>query len=215
MTLLRPDQSPLPAAALFGKIRPSGPAPGVIAARPVHPRSASPRGWAPPALGLGAAAVTVSVEDAADVVYQVEAGSLPADGRDHALTFSLGSSGGAIYPLRLTAISLDYTLLATQGPGSPPCSPWTACPAPRGTGRGGPGHGPSPGSALRSWPAVASSADLAGVRQFQGTAGPSALPAVSAARVAGSALAVTFSPGYGLAASGYAGIPPRHGVRAS
>ena len=47
VTLLRPDQSPLPAAALFGKIRTAGPAPGVTAARPVHQvpphRAAGPR----------------------------------------------------------------------------------------------------------------------------------------------------------------------------
>ena len=34
VTLLRPDQSPVPAAGLFGKIQPSGPPPGVITAGP-------------------------------------------------------------------------------------------------------------------------------------------------------------------------------------
>ena len=203
VTLLRPDQSPLPEAALFGKIRTAGPAPGVaLPGRSTGFRLTARLG--PAALGLGAAPVTVSVEDAANVVYQVEAGSLPADGRDHALTFSLGSSGGAIYPLRLTAVSLAYTLPARQGPGPAVFTLDGVSGA-----SGGPGAtAPVPGSALRSWPAIASSAELAGVRQLQGTAGPSALPAVSSARAAGSALAVTFSPGYGLAASGYTGIPP-------
>ena len=208
VTLLRPDQSPLPAAALFGKIRPGGPVPGVtLPGRSTRFRLTARLG--PAGLGLGAAAVTVSVEDAANVVYQVQAGSLSADGRTHALTFSLGSSGDAIYPLRLTAVSLAYTLLATQGHGPAVFTLDGVSGASGGPGVAVPGTAPVPGSALRSWPAVASSADLAGVRQIQGTAGPSALPAVSAARVAGSALAVTFSPGYGLAASGYAGIPPR------
>jgi len=208
VTLLRPDQSPLPEAALFGKIRTAGPAPGVaLPGRSMTFRLTARLG--PAALGLGAAAVTVSVADAADVVYQVEAGSLPADGRDHALTFSLGSSGGAIYPLRLTAVSLAYTLPSTQGLGLAVFTLDGVSSASGGPGTAPvPGSASVPGSALRSWPAVASSAELAGVRQLQGTAGPSALPVVSSARTAGRALAVTFSAGYGLAASGYPGIPP-------
>ena len=207
VTLLRPDQSPLPAAALFGKIRTAGPAPGVtLPGRSTRFRLTARLG--PAALGLGAAAVTVSVEDAANVVYQVEAGSLPADGRDHALTFSLGSSGGAIYPLRLTAVSLAYTLPAPRAAGRP-CSPWTACPAPAGTGRGGPGSPRSldqhctagrPSPRRPNWRASGSS---------RARPARPRCPPFPSARAAGSALAVTFSPGYGLAASGYSGIPPR------
>jgi FtsX-like permease family len=202
VTLLRPDQSPSPEAALFGKIRTAGLAPGVT----LPGRSAGFRLTArlgPAALGLGAALVTVSVEDAADVVYQVEAGSLPADGRDHALTFRIGLSG-AIYPLRLAAVSLAYTLPAAPGRGAAVFTLQGVS-----STAGGPGPAvPVPGSALRGWPAVASSTELQGVRQLQGTAGPSALPAVSSARASASALAVTFSPGYGLAASEYPGSPP-------
>jgi hypothetical protein len=202
VTLLRPDQSPLPAAALFGRIRTAGPAPGVtLPGRSTGFRLTARLG--PGALGPGAAAVSVSVEDAAGVVYQAAAGSLPADGRDHALTFSLGSSGRAIYPLRLTGVSLAYTLPARPGRG-----PAVLTLDGVSSASGGPGAAPVPGSALRGWPAVASSPELLGAQQFQGTAGPSGLPAVSSARAAGSALAVTFSPGYGLAASGYTGIPP-------
>ena len=206
VTRLRPDQTPLPAAALFGKIRPTGPAPGVM----LPGRAAGFRLTArlgPAALGLGAAAVTVSVEDAANVVYQVEAGSLPADGGDHALTFSLGPSGGAIRPLRLTAVSLAYTLPATRARG-PAVFTLDGVSAAGEPPAARPGPAQVPGSALRGWPAVASSADLVSARQLQGTAGPSGMPAVSSADVAGTALAVTFSPGYGLASSGIAGIPP-------
>jgi hypothetical protein len=200
VTLLRPDQSALPAAALFGKIRTVGPPPGVtLPGRAAGFRLIARLG--PAALGLSAAAVTVSVEDADDVVYQVGAGSLPADGRNHLLTVSLGSPA-AIYPLRLTGVTVAYTLPASQarepavftldgvsgGPGAPGVT--------------------LPGSALHGWPAVASSAELAGVRQTLGTAGPSGAPAVSSASAAGNALAVTFSPGYGVAASGFPGFPP-------
>ena len=201
VTLLRPDQSPVPAAGLFGKIRPRASAtpPGVILPGRAGPFSFTAR-LGPAALRLGEAAVTVSIEDADSDVYQVSAGSLPADGRDHALTASLGSSGAAIGPLRLASISLRYTLPARKA----------AAPAvftlDRVSGAAGtaPVPGTIPGATLRGWPAVASSAELAGVRQFPGTAGP-ALPAVSSSGVAGTALAVTFSPGYGLAAGGTPG----------
>ena len=198
VTLLRPDQSPVPAAGLFGKIRPQASAkpPGVI----LPGRAGTFRFTArlgPAALRLGEAAVTVWVEDADSDVYQVGAGSLPADGRDHTLTASLGSSGGAIYPLRLASISLQYTLPARK-PGRPAVFTLDSV-------SGGAGTAPVPGTALRDWPAVASSAELAAVRQFPGTAGPAGPPAVSSSGVAGTGLTVTFSPGYGLAAGGTPG----------
>src|SRR5581483_4693841 len=113
----------------------------------------------------GSALVTVSVEDADSAVYQFNAGALPADGRDHVLTVSLGSPA-AIYPLRLTMISLDYTLPAAR-PGVP--AVFTL------DGVSG-SSGQVAGTALHSWPVIASSTELAGARQEQGTAGPSALP---------------------------------------
>ena len=203
VTLLRPDQSPLPAARLFGKIRPAGAAPGVmLPGRPAGLRLTARLG--PAALGLGAATVSVSVEDAADGVYQLDAGSLPADGKDHALSISLGhgTPAAAIYPLRLAAVTLDYTLPATRARG-PAVFTLDGVSGVSSAGRG------APGAALRGWPAVASSAELAGAQQGAGTAGPSGMPADASARAAGSALAVTFSPGYGLAAGGLPGIPPR------
>ena len=200
VTLLRPDQSPVPAAGLFGKIRPSGPPPGVILPGRAATFSFTAR-LGPAALRLGEAAVTVSIEDADSDVYQVGAGSLPADGRDHTLTASLGSSGGAIYPLRLASISLQYTLPARKA-GAPAVFTLDSV-------SGAAGTAPVPGTALRGWPAVASSAELAGVRQFPGTAGPAGPPAVSSSGVAGTGLAVTFSPGYGLARRSR---HPRHGV---
>ena len=219
VTSIRPDQSPLPAAALFGKIRTAGPGPGVtLPGRAAGFRFTARLG--PAALGLGPATVSVSVEDADHVVYQLDAGSLPADGRDHALTVSLGSGGGApaaIYPLRLTAVSLGYTLPATRPRGAAVftldgVSGSAGVPAPAAPQVPGaaqvPGSAQVPGAALRGWPAVASSAELEGVRQEQGTDGPSGTPAVSSAAAAGTALAVTFSPGYGLASSGIAGVPP-------
>jgi hypothetical protein len=199
VTLLRPDQSPVPAAELFGKIRPSGPPPGVTLPGRATTFSFTAR-LGPAALRLGAAAVTVSVEDADSDVYQVNAGSLPADGRDHTLTASVGPSGGAIYPLRLTSISLQYTLPARKAAGPAVFTLDSVS--------GAAGTAPVPGTALRGWPAVATSDELAGVRQFPGTVGPAGPPAVSSAAVAGTGLAVTFGTGYGLASGGIPGVPP-------
>jgi hypothetical protein len=199
VTLLRPDQSPVPAAGLFGKIRPSGPPTGVILPGRAGRISFTAR-LGPAALRLGETAVTVSIEDADSDVYQVGAGSLPADGRDHTLTASLGPAGGAIYPLRLASISLQYTLPARKA-GAPAVFTLDRV-------SGAAGTAPVPGMALRGWPAVASSAELADVRQFPGTAGPAGPPAVSSSGVAGTGLAVTFGPGYGLASGGTPGTVP-------
>ncbi|HET9971060.1 MAG TPA: ABC transporter permease [Streptosporangiaceae bacterium] len=196
---LRSDESSLPAGQLFGKIQPRGPPPGVTLPGPLDQGAAFrlTARLGPAALHLGSAQVTVSVEDKDSAVYQFDAGSLPADGQDHVLTVDLGSST-AIYPLRLSMVNLDYTLPAArpQGP-----AVFTL------DGVSGP-SGRLAGTALRNWAVTASSTELQGVKQDQGTAGPSASPSFSSAASAGSALAVTFQPGYGLAASGIFGAPP-------
>ena len=80
MTLLRSDQSPLPAAELFGTISPAGPASGVtLPGRTGEVQLTAVLG--PASLGLAPATVSVSVEDADGDVYQLDAGTLPADGR--------------------------------------------------------------------------------------------------------------------------------------
>jgi hypothetical protein len=204
VTLLRADQSPLPPAALFARITPAGPPPG--AALPGRPDGLQLTARLGPAsLGLAPATVSISVEDADGSVYQLGTGPFPADGRDHTLTASLlsgaaGGLAGAAYPIRVTGVSLYYTLPGTRARG----------PATFAVDRisGGPGTAPISGSALHGWPAVVTSPELAGVRQVLGTVGPSGLPAVSAASPGGAALAVTFLPGYGLASSGVPGVPP-------
>ena len=215
VTLLRPDQSPVTAAALFGKITPSGPPPGVTL--PGHAAEVQLTARLGPAsLGLAPVTVNVSVEDADSDVFQLDAGTLPADGQDHTLTVTLANqadgsgsssgsgsgsgSGGAIYPLRLTSVSLDYTLPARRAPGP---ATFTV-----DSFSAGPGTSQLPGTALRAWPAASSSAELAGVRQTTGTAGPSGMPAVTAEGASGTGLSVTLDPGYGLAPSDFAGVPP-------
>ena len=216
VTLLRSDQSPLSLAELFGRISAAGPARGVtLPGRTGEFQLTAVLG--PASLGLAPATVSVSVEDADSDVYQLDAGTLPADGRPHMLAVTLanqavpstaaaradGAAGTAkaIYPVRLTGISLDYTMPAGQ----------TRVPAAFTVDSvsGGPGTPATAGLVLHGWAAAATSTELAGVRQTLGTAGPSGMPAVSSAGEAGrGALAVTFNPGYGLAASGFGNVPP-------
>ena len=209
VALLRPDQTPLPEADLFRKILPGTPAPGV--ALPGHPDQVQVTARLGPAsLGLAPAILSVSVEDAAGDVYQLYAGTLPADGRDHTLAVTLANGatggsgasgpGGALYPLRLTAVSLTYTMPAVR-PRVPAAFTLDSV-------SGGPGTAPVAGSALRSWIIAASSPELVGVQESFGTVGRAAAPAVSSRTARGPALAVAFGLGYGLAASGYPGAPP-------
>ena len=88
VTLLRAGQSPLPAGALFAKIAPAAPAAG--ATLPGHEAQVQLVARLGPSwLGLAPATVSVSVEDATHNVYQLDAGTLPADGRDHTLDVTL------------------------------------------------------------------------------------------------------------------------------
>jgi ABC-type antimicrobial peptide transport system permease subunit len=103
--------------------------------------------------------------------------------------------------VRLTAVSLEYTM-----PGGRARVPATFT---VDSVSGGAGTAQVAGVALRGWTAAASSTELAGVRQTLGTSGPSGMPAVSSTDAPGrGALAVTFNPGYGLAASGFGNVPP-------
>jgi hypothetical protein len=205
VALLRPDQTPLPEADLFRKILPGTSTPGV--ALPGHPAEVQLTARLGPAsLGLDPVVVSISVQDADGDVYQFNAGTLPADGRDHTLTVPLGAAAGtggqarALYPLRLTAISLVYTM-----PGARPRAPGVFA---VDSVSGGPGTTPVAGSALHHWLAAATSPELSGVRQTFGTSGPSGFPGVSSSVAQGSQWAVTFGLGYGLAASGFPGIGP-------
>ena len=213
VALQRADQSPADPAALFGKIARTGPPPGVaLPGRAAVVQLTARLG--PASLGLAPVTVNVSVTDADHNVYELDAGQLPADGRDHTLSVNLANQAGgsgsgpgsAIYPLRLTSVSLDYTLPARKPPG---VATFTV-----DSYSAGPGTSQVAGAALHSWPAAASSTELADVQGTSpGTQGPAARPAARAAGASGTAYSVTFDTGYGLARAAVAGPPsPLAGV---
>ena len=91
VALLRADQSPLAAAALFGTITPGRAAPAGGAAGPSGRGRLIAR-LGPRLAGAGPGHGEPSrCEDADGDVYQLDAGTLPADGRDHTLTVSLAT----------------------------------------------------------------------------------------------------------------------------
>ncbi|MGP0024155.1 MAG: FtsX-like permease family protein, partial [Streptosporangiaceae bacterium] len=210
VTLLRADQSSEPPSRLFAAIAPAGPTAGLpLPGRPARIRLTAQIGPA----GLAPVVVDLTAEDADGDAYQIPAGTLAADARPHTLTAAI--TGGAVYPLRLTAITASYTLPATRLAAAAVFTVDSVA-ASQPVPPGGPGGGAPPasaasfpGTALERWRAVASSSELAGVRAtFPGPVGPSGMPgATSAAATAGGARTVSFSPGYGQTNSGISGSP--------
>ncbi len=194
--LLRGDQSLLSAASLWRTLQP----PRSRAAVRLPGRPARLEISASLAPGsrrdLGPVHVSVSIQDAAGITYAVPAGTLPDDGRPHALIVSLSATGQAIYPLQLLALTAGYTL-----PPVPARSASSAAAARqvvlavRGLAvsarRSGAFGAPfASGQALAGWTAGVSAPDLS----LSGVGIPPLLAVKPAAAGPGT---VTFHPGYG------------------
>ena len=128
---IRPDQVSVPAARLFGEITPKSSPGAAIPGRPgaitftaaLTPAGlpAKTGGILPVSAGavsaiareLGPVAATVTVADSTGDMYQLDAGTLPADGREHVLAASLGGADVS-YPLRLVQIALTYQMPPAQ-----------------------------------------------------------------------------------------------------
>jgi FtsX-like permease family protein len=191
VTLLRADQAGQRLSTLFGEIRDPDQAPGVALGHDsAHVRLTAQLG--PATSDLGPATVSATVEDAHDVVYQSQPATMPSDGREHALALIVTPDSTAIsYPLRLTAITVTFSLPAS----SEALTSFVVD-----------GVSGLPGSTLRSFTAIASSADLASAVGQDDVFKGSAQPSVTANVTASDARTVTFETGYGLAAN--IGAPP-------
>jgi hypothetical protein len=190
VALLRADQATVPASTLFAKIRSTDQAPGVaLPGRPSRVQLTARLG--PAGLGLGQVQVSVCVEDADGVVYQLQPPPLPADGQEHTLSAAVTPGAtGAIYPLRVIAITFGYTL-----PAAKPTTPATFSV----TGlSGGPGTPGVPGSVLRRFTAAASSVGLSAALQGgEGVTKGATVPVVRGIDARNGAEAVTFASGRG------------------
>jgi hypothetical protein len=198
--LLRGDLSPYPARQLWSRLVPAQPPPGlVIPGRPAQlevTASLIP-GSAPGS--PGPAAVTASVQDADGIVYGVGLGTLPADGRVHALTGELSPARQAAYPLRLLELSVSYNLRPYQ----PSRGAFRPAPPARLVISGlaaRPGGDPfAAGRALASWSAAVSSIGLAGTgapTDAALAASAGAPPALISWESAGRTQRLGFSTGY-------------------
>jgi FtsX-like permease family len=190
---IRADQAGMPTGKLFGEITPAS-APGTpIAGRPAAITFAAALaltgvpgqggGIVPMSGGqasaiareLGPVAVTVTVADGTGDMYQLDAGTLPADGRDHDLSASLGGADVS-YPLRLVQIALSYQLPPAQ----------VAVAALTVTG-----------PALAGWQASATSPALQSAEAGGATVGDSVSPASGRWQANGDSATFTFYSGAG------------------
>jgi hypothetical protein len=195
--LLRGDLSPYPARQLWQRLAPAQPAPGLaIPGRPARLEILASLAAGSAKTSPGTAGAAVSVQDADGTVYVVGAGSLPADGRAHALVADLSLTRQAVYPLRLLGLTLSYqqppydavpprapaeltvTALAVQPAAAAPfTAPFAA------------------GTALRSWAAGASEpgvpAGSASEAKFDGEP-----PEMTSWGSAGRSQQLDFEPGY-------------------
>jgi len=196
---IRPDQVSVPAAKLFGEITPKSqpgtPVPGrpdalkFTAGLTLAGLTGRSGGILPINTGqasavareLGPVTATVTVADSTGDMYQLDAGTLHADGRGHVLVASLGGADVS-YPLRLVQIALSYRVPRAQA----------AVLALTVTG-----------PRLSGWHASATSPDLQNTRSMGAANGFSALPRDDAWAATGETTAFTFSSGFGQAINYY------------
>src|SRR5581483_9521943 len=112
VVLLRPDQAHVPASKLFGMIKSPDQTPGMWLPGQ-SPQIQLTAQVGPASLRLAPAIVAPSVEDADGVVYQLEPGTLPADGQPHTFTIPVTPGATAVtYPLRLVGLNVTYQMPA-------------------------------------------------------------------------------------------------------
>jgi ABC-type antimicrobial peptide transport system permease subunit len=202
--LIRPDQMSVPEATLFGEIMPKSTPAGtpIVVRRDVVTFSSAltvrgnifcavayhgqclSSGQVPISTnlagvidrGLAPVAVTVTVADGTGDMYQLNAGTLPADGREHVLAASLGGAD-VRYPLRLVQIALSYQMPSSEAA----ALAFTV-------------SGPS----LRGWHASATAPDLQALRSASAS-GASALPAGNRWQAQGDTATFSFNSGFGQA----------------
>ena len=173
VALLRADQSSLPPAALLRSITPSSPPGGLlISGRPRSVQFTVTLSRAP----LASVTAQFTVTDATGAAFQLSSGLFSADGRPHVLTASLGGAHAA-YPLRLSQVTLFYTLPAKHLK-----APVTLTVA---------------GATPSTWTAVASSPEMVSELSTDNMYGPSAEPKTTGWHRASGGATLTFTPGYG------------------
>jgi hypothetical protein len=183
VALLRADQSSLSPTALLRSITPSTPTGGqLVSGRPKAIQFTVTLSRA----SLDSVTAEFTVTDATGAAFQLSSGLFTADGRPHVLTASLGGTDAA-YPLRLTQVTLFYTLPAKRLK-----TPVTLTVA---------------GATPSTWTAVASSPELDSQLNAGEIYGPSGDPQVTGWQRTPGGATLTFTPGYGLWTANPSGHP--------
>ncbi len=173
VALLRADQSSLPPDALLGSITPRSPPGGqLVSGRPSSVQFTVTLSRAP----LDSVTAEFTITDATGAAFQLSSGLFTADGRPHVLTASLGGTNAA-YPLRLSQVTLFYTL-----PAKPLKTPVTLTVA---------------GATPSSWIGDASSPELDSQLNGGQVFGPSGNPQASGWTSVPGGAALSFTAGYG------------------
>jgi hypothetical protein len=183
VALLRGDQSSLSPTALLRSLTSSPPVEGKpISGRPtaIHFTVTLSRAR------IGSVTALFTVTDATGAAFQLSSQLISADGRPHVLTASLGGTEAA-YPLRLSQVTLFYTLPAKALGASVTLTVAGATPS--------------------TWTAVASSPELDSQLNGGQIYGPSANPQVNGWQATPGGATLTFTPGYGQWAANPFGHP--------
>jgi hypothetical protein len=102
-----PAQAAGPAPSVLRRLATAGQEVGVaVPGRPAALKLTATLGRA----ALGQPVLFVQLTDAAGISYVLPAGSLPADGKQHALAVTFAAGNHADYPLRITGFSLQYSM---------------------------------------------------------------------------------------------------------
>jgi hypothetical protein len=174
VALIRGDQSGLSPSALLGSITPKSSYGGqLISGTPTSVHFTVTLSRAP----LDSVTAQFTVTDATGASFQLSSGLFAADGRPHVLTASLGGAHAA-YPLRLTQVTLFYTL--------PPKAL-----------KGGGVTLTVAGATPTTWSAVASSPELDSQLNVGTIYGASADPSAGGWQSVPGGAQLTFTPGYG------------------
>lgn len=153
VTLLRSDETSVPAATLYREIEPAVSVQGVPVPGDTLRLTATLTGR-----GMAPIQLMVTVMDSHGETYQLAAGTLPADGRPHQLPVRVGPGE------KLIAVSASYMMPATEGAG----------PARLVITDGG--------GSLSAWSASVSSPGLTGLLQSQSPVSAHALPSATSYR---------------------------------
>jgi hypothetical protein len=206
--LLRGDLSPYPPPQLWPRLDPARARAGLaIPGRPANLTIMASLTPGSAATSPGPASATMSVQDADGIVYLLPAGTVPADGRVHALTAELAPSRQAAYPLRLLSVSFSYNLpFYRPSPGlfRPPADGPPARLVIAGMTTT-PGARPfATGAVLASWKATASATGLQRAGQAASATSAAAngsSPLLTRWRRAGASQQLMFVPGFAPSAA--------------